>query len=630
MKHALLAVCMIASGAAAQVPSYDVSLIPDSLRTQSHVVVREQQQTLLVSSPSKATFKVHHVVTILDERGRGALTFSVYSSSFVRLDDATIDVYDAKGTFLQHVKQKQMSQSGYGEGLIEDGMATYFTVNAPSYPLTVQIDYTQTYKGMVAYPDFILGNTYQSIQNATYTLTLPKTMALRYHDHLLHLEPQVSDAGPDNRTYTWTASGIRAVPLETGAPSDATPREYLAPTRFELAGYEGDMSTWAQFGKWIYDLNKPNYTLSLSSQLFYRDLVKGASTDLDKARILYRYLQQNFRYVAIELGIGGLRAFPAAFTEERKYGDCKGLSTYLSACLDAVGVKSYTALINGGYGLQPVDPTFPRNGFNHEIVCIPRDGDSVWLECTSKMTGFGVLGGFTENRNALLITENGGVLVHTPRATPEENTTSMFSRVILAEDGSGKVAVTRMTTGEFRFGELSSLHEADRDAQKNYVVNTLNFPVPGDLNVRLEEAPDSPRLRTFLDLGYDKVPPFTAGPKMFLSPHLTPLWTGFLPFPGRRTQDYCFNYPFTMIDTTCYQLPDGYAPEPLPQGKTLSSPYASYTSSYWFDTARKAVFCASTLVLRTRVIPARDYAELRRFFVKVTEDGTEKIVVNKP
>ena len=610
--------------------SYDAGLIPDSLKTGAHAVVRESQESLVISSLSKATLKVHRVVTILDERGRsqGDMLFAAYSYSFLKLDDADIYVYDAKGNPIQHVRRKQMEESGYGEGLVEDGMYTYFSVTAPSYPITVEMDYSETYKGMTTYPNFILDNIYRSFQDAAFTLTLPESMAIRYQNHQINLSPQVSDEG-GNRTYAWKVTGLRAIREETGALSSAYPWVYIGPTRFELDGYEGDLSTWTSFGKWIYDLNKPTYDLPDASKQFYRDMVRGASTDLDKARILYHYLQDNFRYVSIQLGIGGLRSFPATFTEQKKYGDCKALSTYMMACLNAVGVKCYTAIINAGYGGLPIDPTFPRNGFNHMIVCIPRAGDSVWLECTSKHTDFGVLGGFTENRNALLITENGGALVHTPRSTPAENTTRSFTRISLKEDGSGVAEIARATSGEAKFAERSSLGEADRDAQKRYLVDVLDLPQPGTFEVHMGAA-DSSLLRTSILLSYDKIPPFTAGTKMFLNPHLNHIWRGQLPAAEHCTEDYYFTYPFQTLDTNAYGLPAGYVVEEFPKDKSLSCPYATYTSRYWYDSTSRTVYCAEALVLKTRRIPAADYGEVRHFFAGVTEDETEKIVAEKP
>lgn len=608
--------------------NYDAGLIPDSLRRDAHAVVRESQESFVVSSPSKATYKMHYVVTVLDERGKSDLFFQVKTNSFQKLEDADIYVYDAKGKPLQHIRHKDMATAAWGEGLVEDGLYTYFAVTAPEYPITVQTDYTLSYKAGNNYPYLSLDNIEQSIEHISLVLTLPKTMAIHCNKHLTHLEPVLAD-DKDNRTYTWTASGIKAVPDETGAPSDRAPAVYIAPAQFEMAGYPGDMSTWVSLGKWGYDLNKDALALPDASQQFYRDMVKDAQTDLDKARILYRYLQTNFRYVSIQLGIGGWRSFPASFTEKKKYGDCKALSTYMCACLNAVGVKSYTAWINAGPLTQPVDASFPDDRFNHVILCIPQPHDSVWLECTSNHTDFGVLGAFTENRNALLITENGGVLVHTPTSTVAENKTAAFTRVNLSEDGSGKADVALLATGENKFAEVSSLYEETHDNQKKYLVEDMDFPQPDDFNVTLEQV-DSPQLRTHVAMTFEKIPEFSAGSKMFLNPRLYHIWPYHLPSAENRTENYYFPYPFLNSDTTCYQLPEGYVVDELPKGKTLSCPYASYTSSYWYDPTRKAVFSYAALTLKERMIPAKDYDALKRFFGDVVKDETEKIVINKP
>ncbi|WP_315822799.1 hypothetical protein [Paraflavitalea speifideaquila] len=48
-----------------------------------------------------------------------------------------------------------------------------------------------------------------------------------------------------------------------------------------------------------------------------KDLVKDAKDDREKARIIYDYLQKNFRYVSIQLGIGGWRSLSADFTDQK-------------------------------------------------------------------------------------------------------------------------------------------------------------------------------------------------------------------------------------------------------------------------------------------------------------------------
>jgi len=350
---------------------------------------------------------------------------------------------------------------------------------------------------------------------------------------------------------------------------------------------------------------------------------------VEKAEILYSYLQHNFRYVLIVLGTGGWKSLPASFTEKKKYGDCKGLSTYLHACLDAVGVKSYTALVNAGAREVPVDPVFPYNDFNHQILCIPQPHDTIWLECTSNRTIFGVLSAFTENRNALLITENGGVLVRTPKSTPTESIQRSFTQVDLADDGSGKADVRFDATGEKRVELIYDFYEQNHDDQKRALVNHYEFTQPDDFNVALGQI-DSPQVQTQVTLAFEKVPEFTAGAKMFLKTHLYTFDMDHLPSSEHRTQDYYFPAPYTQSDTTCYKLPEGYVVDELPKGATFTCQYASYASSYWYDATKKAVFSYAVLSLKERRIPASGFMELKRFYSDVIKDGTEKIVINKP
>src|SRR6185312_13501516 len=140
-----------------------------------------------------------------------------------------------------------------------------------------------------------------------------------------------------------------------------------------------------------------------------------------KARFLYNYLQKNVRYVSVQLGIGGYKPFPASFVDEKKYGDCKALSNYMLTLLKTVGIPSYCAVINAGTNAEPADPDFVNDPFNHIILCVPFKNDTTWLECTSATSPFGKLGSFTENRKALLVTEDGGKLVNTPRSTMQDN-----------------------------------------------------------------------------------------------------------------------------------------------------------------------------------------------------------------
>jgi hypothetical protein len=330
--------------------------------------------------------------------------------------------------------------------------------------------------------------------------------------------------------------------------------------------------------------------------------------------------------VSIQLGIGGLRPFPADFTDKKKYGDCKALSNCMKAMLTAVGIKSYSAVINAGNNALAMDADFPSKFSNHVILCIPTEKDTVWLECTSNTIDFNVLGAFTENRNALLITENGGVLVPTPESKCSENVFKVHTVIELQTDGSGSSHTTFTTTGEFK-DQMRYFLDEKKDDQKEYIVNSLKFKQPDDFTFK--QVDGATAFTTHLDMSYEKVQEFTAGNKLFISPRIYRFWSKALPQSEDRKQDYYFSYPFERIDTTLFRLPAGASVEALPKPKELSNDLAIYTTKYWYNDTEKAVYCTAVLVLKKQKIPAATYTEIKKLFDEILRDDSQRIIVKK-
>jgi hypothetical protein len=612
----------------AQINIYDASTLADTLKKNAHSVKREETITFTVKDKDQAKLTVHRVFTALDGEGEEALFFVMYSDEFRKLDDADIRVYDAHGNSINRYKLKEIASEATGDGLVVDGKVYFFRVAAPSYPMTVQFDYVVKYKGTLNYPDYHIEVPEQSVENSSYTVTVPADLDLRYKAQNISLPPAVENTGK-NKVYSWKVKNLPAVPYEEGAVSyeSSYPAILLAPNEFSMDGNDGNLSTWKSFGEWFAGLEKGSITLPDKTVALLKSLVKDAGNDQEKISILYDYLQTNCRYVSIQLGIGGYKPFDAEFVDEKKYGDCKALSNYMQAMLSAVGIRSYQALINAEYNRQPVDPAFPHNSFNHVILCVPGNKDTTWLECTSKATVPGVLGSFTENRNALLITPDGGVLVATPRSTSSENIFNLTTRIKLSEDASGQSESVLKTRGEFREEIIGGVADEKKDDQKKYLVRRLGFSQPDDFMLSCDTKNDS--ARTTFSLLMEKVPEFTAGSKMFLNPRIYRIWNGTLPTTKKRTKPYYFEYPFLKDDTTVYQLPENYTVENLPKARDLKCAYGRFITRYTYDEKSNTVTSTALLELTCNKIPADQFEETRNFFSEVGKEYTDKIVVRK-
>ena len=115
------------------------------------------------------------------------------------------------------------------------------------------------------------------------------------------------------------------------------------------------------------------------------------------------------------------------------------------------------------------------------ILCAPLKGDTTWLECTSTSSDFGSLGSFTENRNALLVTAEGGVLVTTPKSKQSENTFNLTTKVHLLEDASGTSESVLNTKGLYKGEVTRYIVDEKKDDQKEYLVRNLGFLQPGPI-----------------------------------------------------------------------------------------------------------------------------------------------------
>lgn len=613
--------------AAAQNISYVLSSVAEPVKKNAHYITRYENQVFQVTDIDKASLNVHRVVTVVDADGAAALQFAQYTTRFLSLDEVEIKVYDAFGKQVNKYKKKDMYTQAVGEGLIDDGYYTFFNIPVPSYPATIEIKYEVKYKGTLFFPDFEIIRPGEGVEISSFTAKVPKSMDLRYKERNTSLKPEVTE-DDKNKTYKWTATNLSPVQDEEGAVSSEYrfPAIQLAPNKFSHYGYAGDITSWKNFGAWMNTLYKGLDELPEARKQFFRDLVKDAKTDVEKTKLIYQYLQKNFRYVSIQLGIGGFKPFSAAFTESKKYGDCKALSNYTMAALKAVGVKSHCALINSQYNGLPVDPAFPNDNFNHVILCVPQPKDTIWLECTSSTAEFGVLGSSTENRNALLLTEDGGVLVPTPVSKPEANRFEVHTTITLEENGSGKTNSVFQTSGRFRQYMDHYLTEK-KDDQKEYIVHGLDFKQPDNFEMTKKESEGLHAVT--LDMSYEKIPEFVAGTKMFITPRLYKLWSRKLPKSDNRKLDFYFYSPFLQTDTTVYTLPAGFTMEALPKNKELSCPYATYATKFWFNEEQKAIYSTTQLVLKQQKIPAAGYAEVKKFFDEILLDDAQRIVIKK-
>ena len=613
----------------AQLNIYSALTIPDSLRKDADMLIREEHIKLSIKDKNTAKYEVHQVITILNEQAKRFLSFVQFSDKFNVLDDAEIKTYDLLGNKKNTYSKKEMTSLNYGEGLVPEGKVTYFNVNAPAYPITLEFNYSIKFKGIFSLPGYDMQSPWQSVQYSVFEVEVPSDLGVRYKLLNTTNQPQITNTGGKD-VYKWEQKNLKAYKKEkhSGAAYSYEPTVLIGPNKFQLDDYDGDMSSWKSFGDWYNNVYLKTTELKEDRKLFYNTLVKDAKTDREKAGILYNYLQNNMRYVSIQLGIGGLRPFPASFVDDKKYGDCKALSNYLKSALDAVGVKSNVVIIEGGMNPEMVLDDFPLHYFNHVILNIPQPRDTIWLECTSTTLPFAQLGPFTENRKAMMVTEAGGVLVNTPISNYKTNTESVNTVIEVNEDGGAKVKTNYALFGDSRDEMLMRYHDLKDDEKRRFFITNMEWKQPDNFEISNSKNKTNPYLVS-ATMDYEKVYSFNAGSKLFFETRLYPIFDEEIPENEKRVRDYYFTCPYQVMDTTVYKFPAGFTLETLPKNKLVQFPFAQYTCNYTWEATTHTLTSITLLQIKDRIIKVADYPKLLDFKKQVMADVNEKIVMKK-
>lgn len=612
---------------------YPVSDIPEELKAGVHAVVRNNQMVYTIQSKNKANLRRVYAITILDGNGSRNAKLVLGYDKLTRIPLLTAVVFDAEGNVIRRLKPAEIYDAAAQDGfsLYSDARLKAIDLTQSRYPYTVEFTYEVDYKYLYSIPDWIIANDKNAVQHSSYTLTYPIDIPPRYRVLNWNVVPTKDQNGSKEESLHWTFDNIKPITLEPHGPhpEELLPRIIAAPSIFEYDGYTGNMSSWKEYGQWNAILNQGRDVLPEATRLKVRELTRSISTTEEKAKVLYEYLQSKSRYVSIQLGIGGLQTFPASVVDEVGYGDCKALSNYMVAMLKEVGIRGYYTIIQAGDGESDLILDFPSHQSNHVIVAVPDGQDTLWMECTSQTRAFGYMGRFTGDRTAFMITEEGGVLVRTPRYTAEQNIQFRTADVTIDAQGNAKATVKTTYTGtQTENGGLDEIQASISDDQRKWVQSNTEIP---NFNIRsfsINGQKDKiPSTRVHLNLDLPRLAS-VSGKRLFVTPNLMNRST-YVPeqVQDRKTEVVRHNA-YTDVDTINILLPESLYPEFIPQAAKLTTRFGEYEVSYAFEEG-KIVYIRKMKMLNGR-FPKESYNELIDFYKSINKyDNLKLVLLNK-
>ena len=615
----------------AKAQDYSSLFLPDSLLKGADVVNRDEEYILTIKSPSKYTQYERHVYTILNSDANQYANYITSYDKFCNINFVSGKMFNFLGKEIKHTKKNEWTDNSAYDGfsLLSDARYKKNEFYPSDYPYTIEYEEEDDYDGTQSFPKWMpQRGPLMSVQNSKFTIIAPADYVIRYKKINFNGEPVVTQKG-DVKTYVWEIKNIRAKKNETSAPpfSEITPVIYFAPSKFEVQGYSGDMSTWKGYGDFMYQLIRGRDVLPEEIKKKVHELTDNIKSDTGKIFALYNFLQQNTRYISIQLGIGGWQPFEASYVGEKKYGDCKALSNYMIALLKEAGITGKYVEIDGGSSPPPFVEDFSFSQFNHVIVCVPLQKDTVWLECTSQTVSPGYMGSFTGNRDALLIDETGGHVVHTPVYKISDNVRLRKVTAIADEQGNLNAEISNTYTGLQQNFPHALMYEASKTDRDKYLNQMFNLPTYEVMKSDYREHKGIiPSVDEHLQIQLNNYAIIT-GKRLFITPDIFGGESEKLLPDDSRQNDYIIRDTYRDIDSVEIKMPGGYKPESVPKDISLETEFGKYTStSRILD--NKIIYYRLMEGYSGR-FAAKKFNELVNFYEQVYNSDRKKIVLVK-
>ena len=609
---------------------YNVANIPASLIRDAGTVIRKNIIRFRIEDDKHAVETVTKAVTIFNKEEQNQGLLVIWYDQFREVDDLDGAIYDANGNEIRDMDDDDVkdysSFSAYS--LYDDTREKVAEMFYDKFPYTVEYTYKLKYDGYLQWPAWYSRESLDPVELSRFEVTMPEGDTLRYWYSNDSLKPVIA-SNDDRLTYLWEAKDLPQLSEDISGNDD---EDYagivrIAPSKFEIDGYKGDMNSWKNFGMWAYNLYNGQDILSEEATKKIQSLVSPEDNKTQIIKKLYRYMQSTTRYVSIQLGIGSWKPLNAQFVYEKGYGDCKALSNYMMTLLRAEDIKSYPVLINAGND-RPIISKFPSNQFNHVILCVPQKEDTIWLECTSSIIPFGHLSNATENKYALLLSKNGGTLVRTPSSSSLSNTQIREATVELSPKGDAEVNAVTAWRGDQQDGIRIKLASMTPDDKDQWVSNSLNALNPEVLNYHFSVPKSSGNnLKLFVKYNIHNYGSRSAK-RIFFKPNLINRYTYVPGDISRRLSPVRFGYPYFDSDSVYFKIPEDYAVEAVPPEVNLNTSFGNF-SSKTIQSGDTAVVFTRRMEIKKYNIPAEEYSEYRKFFYDIVKADRAQVVLHR-
>lgn len=437
----------------------------------------------IVNGELKMANKVDEKIYFVTDKAEMYRKYSIYHSYFSELSsiEATIQS-NIDGKYKELKVDKFTTEDNVDANVFYDDLKEVnFVFPAVTAGAIGHISYTETLKDPHFLSPFYFVS-YMPIMNEEFSVTCPSSVKLNFkvfNDASGAIVFSKEEQGK-TVTYHWRAKNMKDIKREDNAPGFA----YYAPHILLTVGeYEKNgtiqkvvpdikgMCEW--YSTFVKNINKDDDSL-LSTTV--KEVTKNAKSDEEKIRNIYYWVQDNINYIAFEDGMNGFIPREAKDICQKRYGDCKDMSSILTRMLRLAGINAYHTWI-GSRRLPYRYSEIASANIDDHMICVADVGSKRYvLDGTGKYTPLGFVTGFIQGKEGFILKTDGQCEVYEIPVMPKERSVETDTITV---DLKGKNTIggtiTESLTGYYRISRAYSYHYTQPEKRNEKFEGYLKF-----------------------------------------------------------------------------------------------------------------------------------------------------------
>ncbi|HEX7192197.1 MAG TPA: DUF3857 domain-containing protein [Thermoanaerobaculia bacterium] len=191
---------------------------------------------------------------------------------------------------------------------------------------------------------------------------------LHYRSTIPGINPMIA-----NGVYTWTRTDVPALNVEDDLPDWFDPYDHIQVSEF---------ASWHDIALWSDSLFQLNDASRAAVRQRAQTIRAAHPQQRDQIVAAVRFVQDQIRYLGIEMGRNSHQPHQPAEVLEQRWGDCKDKSFLLASMLRELGVEAYPALVNTKLR-HNMDRELPTPfEFDHVITEVRFANHTYWIDPT--------------------------------------------------------------------------------------------------------------------------------------------------------------------------------------------------------------------------------------------------------